>query len=318
MLNETLRDQVIAFINGNMINKSGVFQTFNILVISQITFKLQHHTFSIDDPMMEEGTPGHRMYYVTKGGGILLHKKTRTFIKEIKPESCVGELAFFSGQNRRATLRSNTFTEVLHISRSTFQDIAELDSESSKILKMIRNKIKKRKNLSSIGVVCYICQCSGHISLDCKNYHLIEGNILKHIKSYSEIPPPIITLRNPKGGKNKYYQKRGGMILNKEDTKKIDDHIRDAIKNTLHTKKQIDLNRIEDLVDRNKIDEKVFQEMVNNRKRRLRRAKKSRWWVRFLETRKSILMTKARKTLKFESNNGDVPDIKIIGKFDRL
>ena len=87
MLNETLRDDVIAFINGNTINQSGVFQAFNVQVVSQITFKLNHHMFAVDDPIMEEGTPGKRMYYLSKGSCLLIHKKTRTFIKEIKTET---------------------------------------------------------------------------------------------------------------------------------------------------------------------------------------------------------------------------------------
>ena len=153
MLNETLRDQVIAFINGNMINKSGVFQAFSVVIISQIAFKLSHHMFSVDDTIIEEGSHGKRMYYISKGSGILLHKASRTFIKEIKPDACLGELAFFSEEPRRATMRSNNFTEVLHISRDAFLEIAKLSNESNKILRIIKNKIKKRKNLSSIGIV---------------------------------------------------------------------------------------------------------------------------------------------------------------------
>ncbi|CAI2364970.1 unnamed protein product [Moneuplotes crassus] len=299
MLNETLRDQVIAFINGNMINQSGVFQTFNIMVISQITFKLQHHMFSVDDPMIEEGTPGLRMYYISKGGGILLHKRTRTFIKEIKPEACVGELGFFSNQKRRATMRSNTFTEVLHISKDAFLQIAEIDTESGKILRMIQNKIKRKKNLSCIGIYCYICENPGHISLDCKSFHLIQGNITTHSKSFKDFESPLITLRNPKGGKNKFRNKRKGMRLIKKDSEELDNHIRNAIRTTLYTNKEIDLDRIENLVDRNTIDEKLFLEMVNNRKKRLKRAKK--------KLTKSIKMQRTRQTLKLEQLDSIAP-----------
>ena len=87
MLNDNLRDQVIAYLNGNMLNKSGVFQAFNVMLLSQIAFKLRHHTFSIDDPMLEEGHEGNTLYYISKGSAILLHKKTHTFIKELKQDS---------------------------------------------------------------------------------------------------------------------------------------------------------------------------------------------------------------------------------------
>lgn len=74
MLNEDLKDQVIVCINGNMLNKSGVFQAFNVKFLSQITFRLRHHTYSIDDPIMEEGTKGTKMYYISKGNAVLVHK----------------------------------------------------------------------------------------------------------------------------------------------------------------------------------------------------------------------------------------------------
>lgn len=42
----------------------------------------------------------------------IIHKKSKTFIKEISDDSCFGEVAFFSGAKRRASARSTAFTEV--------------------------------------------------------------------------------------------------------------------------------------------------------------------------------------------------------------
>jgi CRP-like cAMP-binding protein len=95
-----------------MLKEAGIFEVFNLQLRSQITYGMSHHTYSIDDPIVEEGTPGSRMYFISKGIAILVHKRTQTFIKEIEPDTCCGELAFFSEQPRRVTIRSKHFTEV--------------------------------------------------------------------------------------------------------------------------------------------------------------------------------------------------------------
>ena len=182
MLNDNLRDQVIAYLNGNMLNKSGVFQAFNVMLLSQIAFKLRHHTFSIDDPMLEEGHEGNTLYYISKGSAILLHKKTHTFIKELKQDSWVGELSFFTGLPRRATIRAKSFIETLNITKDDFYRTSKDDEDAMKLLRMIKNKIRKKKNLSGIGVLWYVWNKLGHISLDWRKFDKIKGNISRHLK----------------------------------------------------------------------------------------------------------------------------------------
>ena len=106
MLNENLRDQVIAYMNGNLLNKTGVFQVFSVVFLSQITFKMKTHTFSIDDPIFEEGSIGNKLYYISKGSSVIIHKETHTFIHEMSIDDSFGELSFFSEKPRRCTVRS--------------------------------------------------------------------------------------------------------------------------------------------------------------------------------------------------------------------
>ena len=83
---------------------------------------------------------------------------------------------------RRCTIRSKHFTEVLNISREDFFRLAKDDEESLVIFEAIKKKIRKKRNISSIGIVCYICGKMGHISLDCKQFPKVKGNINRHLK----------------------------------------------------------------------------------------------------------------------------------------
>jgi len=83
MLNDNLRDNLIVYLNGQVLQSSVVFKYFSMLFLSEITFHLNHHTFAIDDNIFEEGNMGDKLYFINKGSVILVHKKTKTFIKEL-------------------------------------------------------------------------------------------------------------------------------------------------------------------------------------------------------------------------------------------
>jgi signal-transduction protein with cAMP-binding, CBS, and nucleotidyltransferase domain len=100
MLNETLRKQVIAYLNGKMIMDCPLFDDFSGEFISEIIFMLKRKTFSIDDHIFDEYNEGTKMYFMTKGTVILWHSKSHTFIKEIHEGAVFGEGAFFSTNKR--------------------------------------------------------------------------------------------------------------------------------------------------------------------------------------------------------------------------
>ena len=170
MLNDTLRDQVIVYLNGRQLQNSAVFTHFSMLFLSEITFKMGRHTFAIDDNVFEEGDIGNKLYFINKGSVIIVHKKTKTFIKEIGVESCFGEVSFFSGLPRSATVSSKAFTETMNISKKSFMETLKRYTMNSKIFEAIHESINEKGDLSPIGVKCYVCDKIGHMSMDCKEY----------------------------------------------------------------------------------------------------------------------------------------------------
>lgn len=156
MLNDTLRQDVIVYLNGRIIQSSIVFGHFSMLFLSEITFKLSHHTFAIDDNIFEEGNYGDKLFFINKGSVILVHKKTKTFIKEIGVETCFGEVGFFSDLPRSATASAKTFTETMYIDRESFHKIAKQYSSNQAMFEEIYSLIREQGDLSPIGVTCYI------------------------------------------------------------------------------------------------------------------------------------------------------------------
>lgn len=143
---------------------------------------LKRETYSIDDNIFMEDEIGPQIYYITSGNVILVNKKTFTFIKELGQDDFMGEYAFFSGLPRKATARSKSFTEVLTLYKMDFLAKAEESTGAIDTFTIIQNEIVQNNDLSLLGVVCYVCQKVGHLSVDCSLYFGIKGNLQKLVK----------------------------------------------------------------------------------------------------------------------------------------
>jgi hypothetical protein len=52
----------------------------------------------------------------------------------------------------------------------------------------IQDEIKRKRDFSSIGVKCYICDKLGHISINCPEFDSVKGNSHKMISSKEALP----------------------------------------------------------------------------------------------------------------------------------
>lgn len=100
LLNENLREQVIANINGRILNECEIFDQFDMMFISEITFILDRKIFAMGDTVFEEGDNGNKLYFVAKGTVILLQMKTHTYIKQLHENQNFGAISFFSNHPR--------------------------------------------------------------------------------------------------------------------------------------------------------------------------------------------------------------------------
>ena len=177
MLNENLRDQVIVYLNGKMMQKTKVFRDFELRFISEITFLFQNVFFSVDDVIIDEGDDTDEMYFISKGSVLVLHRHSHTYINELKNDDYFGEISFFSSNRRAATVKSRGFSETLMLPRDEFLQMLEFYPESKRIYEEKQRAIDDEGRLDTIYVDCYLCGEGGHIALDCSWYSQISGNL---------------------------------------------------------------------------------------------------------------------------------------------
>jgi len=73
LLNDNLREQVIAYLNGRVLKDWKAFNSFDMVLISEITFMLFRRLYAMNDNVFEEDEKSNKMYFIGKGKIVLLH-----------------------------------------------------------------------------------------------------------------------------------------------------------------------------------------------------------------------------------------------------
>jgi len=200
-----------------MLHNTNIFKKFDIVFLSELTFVLKRETFSIDDHIFEEKELGDTLFFITKGSIVLIHKKSHTFVKELGVEEFFGSYAFFSGQPRTVTAISKHFTEVLSLPRKRFIEWAEEFPEAKEMHTTIAQKINKAQDVTDIGLVCYVCNRLGHMSVHCDQFFKIKGNLKRHLQR----------LRTKRIGRGQTMEEFGGQEQRRDDSINTDEEVKD-------------------------------------------------------------------------------------------
>jgi len=94
----------------------------------------------------------------------------------VKKNSIFGEISFFTGKPRSATVKCKGFAEVFAIEKDDFDELCKRNPEALAIFKELEQKVTGG-NFEEIGLRCYVCQQATHIALNCPSFSLIKGNL---------------------------------------------------------------------------------------------------------------------------------------------
>ena len=68
-------------------------------------------------------------------------------------------------------------TEVFSLNRIEFEKEIAPFYDAQILDERIKRTIKTTRDLSIIGIQCYVCKEKGHLSVDCKQFDKIRGNL---------------------------------------------------------------------------------------------------------------------------------------------
>ena len=168
LLNNNLKQTLESYFNSSVVYNITVFNKFPIELLSNIYIILEKRFFILEETIISEKELSADIYFIETGRVTLLHKESKTYIKELEKNKYFGEISFFTAKPRTTTVIAKDFTEIYIIKRQDFYHLADKISRAAKLLfenieqGMITNRYKKYKEL---GISCYNCLAYGHIAI---------------------------------------------------------------------------------------------------------------------------------------------------------
>lgn len=158
-MSETLRCKIIVYLHGKILADVPVLNQFPIEILSQVSFILNKQTFILGENVIIEQEMGQQLFFINNGRVALIHKHTKTFVKDLVKDNYFGEIGFFSDIHRQISVKARDFTEVLILDRLTFLQLANEVSEEI-ILQFQKIKFhleSNPKNYKYLETRCYVC-----------------------------------------------------------------------------------------------------------------------------------------------------------------
>jgi hypothetical protein len=169
LLNEPLREEILLCTHGTKLLEYEIFpRNFSAGVLAQLTKILKMSTFGPNDGVIEEGEIERVLYFIIYGRVTVYHSSSSTSFKSLKKNKRFGEIGFFSGFPRTASVTSVDFTELFYL------DWKDLMSEFEKApdAKISAETIEKKCKIgdySDLDIKCFLCKKKGHIVRECNN-----------------------------------------------------------------------------------------------------------------------------------------------------
>ena len=112
----------------NLLTPLQIFQNLGADAIEASAGKLTRKSLAKGDMLFKQGDPGDALYIVDTGAlrvNVQTTAETGTFINDFKEGDCVGEMSLLTGQPRTATITALEDSELLRLTKSDFDDLAE-------------------------------------------------------------------------------------------------------------------------------------------------------------------------------------------------
>ncbi|OMJ77300.1 hypothetical protein SteCoe_23124 [Stentor coeruleus] len=166
-LSKPLKLEIFTFTRSSFLENHAIFQNYSPGFIKFIGFSMRIQFFSNSDLVLLEGEKGTSIFFIINGSVDIYNQATKTIYKTLSKSKSFGELGFFLGICRTASVRCDSFTELVSLDRETFTRLLSDHPSEQEITKEILKRAQK--DLSIIGIKCYLCKRLTHIAKDCKD-----------------------------------------------------------------------------------------------------------------------------------------------------
>ncbi|CAG9325786.1 unnamed protein product [Blepharisma stoltei] len=169
LLSEPLKNEISAYIHYPAIKICPTFSRFlDLQSLTTILKNLKEETYAPGDEVLSEGEKNRTIYIIIDGSVYLYYKQMKAHLAELRKGSYFGEVGFFVGHSRTASVKCSAFSDLLTLKFEDAWRSLHKDVKAQEALNFIQSVCEK-EDYSQIGVTCYICKRIGHVALKC-NY----------------------------------------------------------------------------------------------------------------------------------------------------
>ena len=169
LLSFPLKEEIFSYIRGDTLLRLDTLSELSIPCLRMIGYSLKLHIHGPNDLIIKEGQLTDELYFIMGGNFEVFHQQSSTTFKLLPKPPYFGEIGFFVGAPRTASVKSSGFSELLMLSKVEFDKILKtLPRDKEKIDTIKRNF--KTYGLEVLDIHCYLCKELGHIASKCYQY----------------------------------------------------------------------------------------------------------------------------------------------------
>lgn len=184
-LSAGLKEELLMEAYGGTLMKFPLFYAnFTQKSLRKVINIFQNHKLFPQEKIFQEAETDDCSIYFIKKGKVQLFTESGIIIRELGAGECFGEIAFFSGQERKLSARSKGFTTLFSINREQFLKILIDNPDDFEKFCMIKDQIILYSNYFPLKIRCFACNQMGHLAMDCPEIHFAP-DIEKIIKKYN-------------------------------------------------------------------------------------------------------------------------------------
>ena len=163
---EPFKNEISENIFGKILIRVPSLSLFEETFLAQLARGVEPEIYAQDDIIFEAGQTSSELHFLEKGAVEVFHRDTRHTFKLLKPGNHFGEVAFFTGYPRIASVRCLQFSELLTVQRDSLLDLLRLSPAGKYAYELVTTHIKA-KDFDAVGMSCYICRDTSHLAPEC-------------------------------------------------------------------------------------------------------------------------------------------------------
>lgn len=177
MLSKNLKREVLVTIQSRVINKQPLlWDLFSEPVLVEIAMILSEKSHMPKGLIIDQNDTKDKSISVILDGKIEVFLKDSMVSLGILYEGVFGTLAFFTWQERTASIRALRFMNTYSIDHQAFTNVlSRAEKKDFEKFFMIKDKALLNSDLSLLQIKCFCCSCYGHVAKNCKKNHFCQN-----------------------------------------------------------------------------------------------------------------------------------------------